>query len=60
MILRYLIYENYFISVHPAQNDPSSNGFDDNFFSNDDDYDPFSEDPLHAAFEDGSEIWEDK
>ena len=48
-------------SVHPAQNDPSSNGLDDNFFSNnDDDYDPFSEDPLHAAFEDGSEIWEDK
>jgi len=47
-------------SVHPAQNDPSSNGFDDNFFSNDDDYDPFSEDPIHAAFEDGSEIWEDK
>ena len=51
----------FIILVHPAQNDPSSNEFDDNFFSNnDDDYDPFSEDPLHAAFEDGSEIWEDK
>jgi len=44
-------------SVYPAQNDPLS---DDNFFSNDDDYDPFAEDPLTVAFEGGSEIWEDK
>ena len=33
---------------------------DDNFFSQDSDYDAFEEDPLTAAFEDGSEIWEDK
>ena len=45
-------------SVYPAQNDKFG---DDNFFSSDDDdYDPFAEDPLTAAFEDGSEIWEDK
>ena len=56
----------FIILVHPAQNDPSSNGFDDNFFSNNDcDYDPFSEDPLYDAFEClytllGSVIWEEK
>ena len=44
-------------AVYPAQNGHNS---DDNFFSNDDDYDPFAEDPLVAAFEGGSEIWEDK
>ena len=44
-------------TVYPAQSNPLS---DDNFFSQNSDYDAFKEDPLTAAFEDGSEIWEDK
>ena len=48
---------NIIYTVYPAQNDHFS---DDNFFSNDDDYDPFKEDPFTVALQDGHEIWEDK
>ena len=52
-----LWHSRIFFTVYPAQSNPLS---DDNFFSQNSDYDAFKEDPLTAAFEDGSEIWEDK